>query len=157
MDRVGSAKWGNYKKLMKDAHDTFNQAEVIWRRYTSFSVNQDFNEDKSEQYSDVLLKVLFGYNFFRTWPITKHSTSGELDNQNMIMLINREYLNDRGFLADSGYFNFDPSNDRFIYQGIIYKSEGDTALSQAPSDPLHIQLVLKREEIKVGQQFNAQQ
>lgn len=150
---IPAGAWSKYKSVMKKAHDAFNQDVLIWVRHRPIVTL--FNEQEEPSGDRVELKVLVGYNFFRTWPITKHSQSGELDNQNMIVMINREYLGDLGYVTANGYFNFKPDKDYFIHRGIKYKAEGDTLLSQAHNDPLHFQLILRREETITGEeQFN---
>lgn len=156
-NKVGAAAWNHFKKLIGvDAHDTFNKETLTWKKYTSFSVNQDYNEEKSGQYEIRQLEVLLGFNFFRSWPITKHQVSGALDNQNMIALISKEWLSAKGWLNSKGYLEMDTENDRFIHAGIQYKIEGDSAMSQAFDTPIQMHLVLRREENVEGTNFNDQ-
>lgn len=141
--------WTKYKRLMYKAHQSFNQDTLIWVKHTPrvtlFQEQEELSGDRVE------LKGLIGFNFFRTWPITKHSSAGELDNQNMLVIFNREYLSELGYLTPQGYFNFKPDKDYFIHRGIKYKGEGDTFLSQAHDEPLHIQIILRREETLTGE------
>jgi hypothetical protein len=149
------AGWDNYKALMRRAHDTFNQDTLTWLKandaVTRFMEQEDLNP------TIIPLKVLLGFNSFRTWPITLQQQGGEIDNQNMIAFINKTYLQENGWLLPNGYFNFRPDKDYFMHRGIKYKAEGDTFASQAYDDPLHIILVLRREELLVGEtQFDQQ-
>lgn len=146
---VGNASWAAYKKVMRDAHDTFNQASITWKRESNSNITE-YAEEESTVFTDIELKVLVGFNNFRTWPITQNTNTGNLDNQNMIILVNKQYLGELGYLTDKGYFNFNPNTDYFIHMGIRYKAEGDTAMSQAYDDPLFMQIILRREETKEG-------
>lgn len=148
MSFINPATWAKYKSLMRKAHDTFNQATVTWVR--GAVVLQRFNEQEEPSGNYVDLKGLINYNVFRTWPITRNENTGESDNQNMVLILNREYLSELGYLTSRGYFNFRPDLDYFIHQGIRYKAEGDTAAAQAYDDPLFIYLVLHREETLTG-------
>lgn len=144
-DRIGNANWNRFKAVIKDAHDTWFQASITWQRYAPTTVPL-YNEDKTNTYTDIPLKALVAFNEFRTWPITIKQSSGELDNENMYLLINREYLGEMGYLDASGYFNFNADKDYFIHMGIKYKSEGHTGVSQDQADPLLVLIVLRREE-----------
>lgn len=149
---MNSSAWGKFKAIIDRFHSVVNQDNLIWLRHTP-QVTLFNEEESSLAPTSITLKVLIGYNFFRTWPITRHSESGELDNQNMVVLINREYLRSLGYLTPQGYFNFRPDKDYFLHDGIKYKSEGDTYLSQAgETTKLFIQLILKREEVDTGVQ-----
>jgi len=146
---VSSAQWARYKKIIDKAHGSFNQDTLIWIKYND-SVPR-YNEELGENGTRIELKALIGYNSFRTWPITRRDNAGELDNQNMVAYINRQYLIDLGYTTPQGYFNFRPDKDYFIHRGLRYKAEGDTLLSQAYDDPLLVLIVLKREELKNGE------
>lgn len=151
MSGVPAAAWNKYKAIInKIAAPNFNGDTLTWVR--GLQTVTQFQEQEEPSGVTVDLKVLIGYNFFRTWPITERDQPGEQDNENMLVLINKKYLKDLGYLtpAPNEYFNFRPDADFFIHRGIKYKSEGDTFLSQAYNDPLHLQLVLRREEILTG-------
>lgn len=130
---------------MKDAHDTFNQSPLLWKRSAPTNLAA-YNEEEPKVYTDITLKVLVVYNQFRTWPIVDQTTTGELDNQNMTVMINREYLGELGYLTSEGYFDFQPDEDYFVHMGLKYKCEGDTPLSQNQVDPIWVMLILRREE-----------
>jgi len=150
MTLIGNSIWNRYKKIIDDVHEDFNQDIITWKRNLPTTVNF-FNEQENQEYTSIDLRVLVGYNYFRTWPITRHNEQGESDNQNMIIMINRSYLSRLGYLTEKGYFDFKPDKDYFFHRGIKYKSEGDTLLSQAKDTPLFIQLVLRREELLSGE------
>lgn len=146
---VSDAKWDAFRDLIKDAHDTFNQDTITWRRATK-SVPRYFEDNIITSYTNIELQCLIGFNSFRTWPLTKHTESGELDEQNMYAMFSKDYLEELGYLNSEGYFNFKAGADLFIHRGILYKPEGDTFFSQAGSDPLHVVIVLSREELFTG-------
>jgi hypothetical protein len=155
MGNIGKARWNKYKNLINKIHKEFNQDTLTWRKHTPQGVTQ-FNEGIENNYEDFELKILIGYNSYRTWPITKHNQdTGEIDNQNLVVYINVSYLKELGYTDQHGYFQFNPANDKFIHRGIIYKGEGDTFLSQASDEPLLFILVLRREEEITGKsRFN---
>jgi hypothetical protein len=147
--KIPQAIWKRYRKIIRDAHDTFSQDVVIWKR--AVEVVLLYNEDNNiSNYDNVELKVLIGYNYFRTWPITRKTGAGEIDEQNMIIIINKDYLNELGYINAQGMFNFKPDKDLFLHRGILYKPEGDTPISQAYDDPLHVLIILRREETETG-------
>jgi hypothetical protein len=145
---ISSQKWAQYKSIVNNFAKTANKAILIWVR--GIDRVEQFREEEHESGDRVNLDCLIGYNSFRTWPITKQDQSGELDNQNMLVFLNKQYLRDLGYLTANNYFNFKPDKDYFIYQGIKYKCEGDTAVSHAHDDDLHITLILHREETLTG-------
>jgi hypothetical protein len=139
---------------MKTAQDTFGQAKLIWQRESGTIVSK-FNEEESNSFTTIELKALMLYNTFRTWPLDRHEGTGELDDQNVVALLNVDYLKEQGYLTPQGYFDFQPSKDKFVHLGILYEAEGDTAVAQAKEDPLHIYLILRRQETKTGKKrFN---
>ena len=147
---VSNTKWAQFRKLIRDAHDTLSQDVIIWRRYTQNTVPRYREDDDGSTFVDINLKVLNGYNYFRTWPLTRHTLGGELDAQNMIILLNKDYLSDLGFLTLKGYFDYRADRDLFFHRGLKYRGEGDTFLSQAFDDPLFIMIILVREETLTG-------
>ena len=72
----------------------------------------------------------------------------------MLKILNLKYLRDNGWLNSNGNFDYDVSMDRFIHDGIIYKSTGETKICQAQDEPLLVMLILKREEINTGSDNN---
>ena len=152
MDRVGSANWNKFRKIIRDAHDTFNQETIIW--YRSLGGMDRWGEDNvTERFEIITLNGLFLFNYFRTWPITYTTETGELDRQSKVLLLNIDYLGENGWLDPYGKLNHDAAADRFEYRGELYKDMGNTELSQAASTPLLTAIVLKEEEKKTGLKF----
>lgn len=148
MIRVNSAQWNKYKQLILDAHESFNNATLTWRRKTA-GLNR-FGEDPVVTFSNIDLKALIQGNYFRSWPVTTTSETGDLDKESIMALLNLQYLQNLGYTTAAGYFNFNPAEDRFILEGITYKAFGDSAVSYDGSGALQIMIVLKREETSTG-------
>lgn len=154
MAKVTDSQWAVYRNIINGIAESFNKEVIRWG--TRPFKKSMFGESVENTYNYTDLECLIGFNTFRTWPITNHTESGELDNQNMLVLLNKQYLSDNGWLTTDGYFHFDPAMDEFIHRGIRYKCDGDTFASQAKDDPLHIYLILVRQEIETGGQRDEQ-
>lgn len=140
-DRV----WNRYKQIVNDFIDTDVGKQIItWRRYIDQPL--PFGEDSGQQYEDVKIKVLIGYNHFKTWPSNLDTVSGELDKINLAIWVSARLLGEYGYLNENGYWDFNRSYDRFIVNGIEYKAAGDTQVAQAKDEALLFMVVLKREE-----------
>lgn len=150
MDLVGTAVWTEYQRLMDEAHDTFNQATLVWHRY-SYGLDYSGRDRANDTFEQINLKVLLDFNYYHKWPINDTTPSGELDRMNVFCYINRNYLNSIGKLTLQGNLAYgDKFRDRFIYQGVVYKSFGETEVSQAPNNPLHVAIILQRQETMTG-------
>lgn len=142
---IPDSVWSLYKNIISNFVDNdAGKQPIVWKRYISQPL--PFGEDFGENYESIPLDVLIGYNDFRTWPVNRATTSGELDNQNLAIWVSANMLKKRGFLNSKGYWEFDRSYDRFIINGIEYKSSGDTQVAQAKNEALLFMVVLKREE-----------
>lgn len=149
--RISTATWDLYKSIINDAHDTFNQDTVIWRRLVT---NLDrYGESSSNTYQDIELKVLMSYNFFRTWPINAETPSGGIDKQSTVMILNMQYLRDNGWVTTEDYFDFKPDHDFFIHKGIMYRGDGDTDMAQANEETILCQVILKRIDPNTGDDY----
>lgn len=149
-DLVKPEDWADFKNVMRDAHDTFERKQIQWvRNKTRVNVNM---EDSNNVKETVTLEVQLNYNYMRSWPITSATETGELDRQSIQLLANKQYLSELGYINTSGAFEYNPDLDRFIIDGLVYKSFGDTAVSQAHDDDILVSIILKREETKTGDQ-----
>jgi hypothetical protein len=90
------------------------------------------------------------YNFMRSWPITFTTETGEVDRQSVQMMLLKKDLADNGYLNSYGYLNFNPAQDLFIFDGMVWKAVGDTAVSQVDGDDLIITIILKRQELSTA-------
>lgn len=143
---LDQSDWDDYKAIMDEAHNTFHQKSITWRR-TITELDRWKEDNLGARKIDTPLKVLLNYNYMRTWPITMPTESGELDKQSVQILINKAYLQESGFLNAFGLFDYSPDYDRFIIDGLVYKPYGDTPTSQMNTEDLIFSIVAKREEI----------
>lgn len=153
-DLVGSLAWSTYQTLIgDDAFDSFFQQDITWRRAQDF-IDSDGEDEIGREFTDVVLKCLADYNDFRTWPITRHTESGEIDKQTVVILFSIKNLESLGFMNSNGNFDYSSSEDLFVLDGITYKPMGDTNTAQAQDIPLLVQLVLERELISTSDDNN---
>jgi len=145
-----NSQWQTYKNIINKAATSFNKETLIWRRYVRGFDRWGEDKATSKVYTDIELLCLIAYNAFRTWPMTDESPSGALDKENIVVMLNKQYLDDLGYLNSDGYIDMDPGEDIFVHMGITYRSAGETPVSQAGDDPLHFYLILKREETDTG-------
>lgn len=152
---VSNKSWDRYKKTIKNFlnFDSGRQT-VIWAKH----VNQMLynGEDDHPVYYKILIEALCYYNAFRNWPINIQSTTGESDEENLSLMISADYiqhLNDGKYWLpnkffegdDSGYWDFNWSEDRFVINGMVYKPTGDTQIAQAKDEALLFLIILKRD------------
>ena len=145
--------WQLFVTAINDAGDTFNKMPITWHRFKNFTgPANEFMEDVEVDgtYEDIELLCLFSDNYFHSWPITRKTDNGELDNQNTVAIFNRQYLEDAGYINSEGNFDFNEAMDRFIYNGMVYKSDGFTDMSQAEDQKLLVMLILRKEEVNTG-------
>ena len=90
-------------------------------------------------------QALCYYNAFRNWPINKATVTGELDDENLSILVTKSYIEQLGHLTPEGYWDFNWSEDRFVINGITYKPSGDTQVAQAKDEALVFMVILKRD------------
>ena len=144
---IDPSTWDTYKGVINEFHEDANQQEVIWRRITS---NRSRYQEGTNTTEDITILALVQYNYFRSWPINRVKEAGELDQESMMLFLNVQYLRDQGHMTADDQFNFNPSEDRFIIEGVVYKPTGDTKVAQASDDPLMLTIILKREETSTG-------
>lgn len=153
-DLIGATAWANYQALIGgDAFDTFFQQDIIWKRSGDF-LDIHGEDEIGKPFTDVTLKCLADYNDFRTWPITRHNETGELDKQTVVILLSIKYLENLGYMNANGNFDYKGDEDRFELDGILYKPNGDTNVAQAQDIPLMVQLVLERETVQTSDDGN---
>ena len=139
---VKNVDWDRYKHVVqKLLEDDSGRQTIGWCRHIDQMLMM--GEDKSPKYTLVLIEALCYYNAFRNWPINKATVSGELDDENLVILIPKSAV--QKYLNDAGYFQFNWSEDRFIINGIPYKPDGDTQVAQAKDEAIVFQIILKRD------------
>jgi hypothetical protein len=141
--------WTKYKDIINNAHDDFNK-DIISLFTTKKSLDR-FSEGKLG-YDSIDLECLVQYNVFRTWPMTKGTTSGDLDEESITVYLNNKYLSTIGLISTSGNFKFNPGSDYFIFKGQRYRSSGETPVSQAKDEPLFTLLILKRTPTRTSEE-----
>ena len=152
-DLVGPLAWSTYQDWIgSDAADTFFQQDLIWKRAGDF-LDSNGEDEIGRTFSDVTIKCLIDYNDFRTWPINRHTESGEIDKQTMVVLLSIKNLETLGFMNSNGNFDFQ-NEDRFELDGILYKDMGSTNVAQAQDISLIVQLVLEREIVQTSDDNN---
>ena len=116
---------------------------IVWAK----SVNQllTHGEDYIPKYYRIDIEALCYYNAFRNWPINRPTIAGELDAENLSILVTTDYIRELGFLNKEGYWDFNWSMDRFVINGIVYKPTGDTQVAQAKDKALVFMIILKRD------------
>jgi|TARA_R110000803_G_scaffold206272_3_gene273445 hypothetical protein len=155
MGHLSAADWQHYKDAINLAHSDFNQETLTWKRAEVFMSR--YGEDPTgagASFVDVPLKVLIQSNYFRSWPVTKTSESGELDKESLVVILNYKYLQNSGYITPNKYFDFKPDLDRFVVKGREYKAFGDLDAAYANDEPLLFYLILKREQTHTGSPIN---
>jgi hypothetical protein len=147
---ISEADWAAYRQIINDASDTFGQQPITWNVVTKRLAFSGDDRDP-DTISHISLVGLCQYNVFKLWPNTKESDGGELDKESMAIILNKDYLRNLGYLNGDGNFNYNPEMDNFTINGEIYYPAGDTQVSQAFDDPLHIYIILKRTPTPTGQ------
>lgn len=141
---VKNRSWDRYKKIINDFLDIdAGRQTITWAK----NVNQllSHGEDYIPKYYNIPIEALCYYNAFRNWPINKATITGELDDENLSILVTKSYIENLGYLTPEGYWDFNWSEDRFIINGITYKSAGDTQVAQAKDEALVFMVILKRD------------
>ena len=144
MPKVSNKAWSRYKKIVQNFLDQDSgRQKIIWARHIDQILS--YGEDSLPQYVFNVIEALCYYNAFRNWPINKSSVSGEQDEENLSIMISRQYLADNGYLDSNGYLDFNWAEDRFIINGIPYRPTGDTNVSQAKDEAIVFLIILKRD------------
>lgn len=141
---VSNKVWDKYKRIITDFLDLdAGRQDITWAK----SVNQflDHSEDNIPKYYNISIEALCYYNSFRNWPINRATISGELDDENLSILVSRSYIERLGYLNQNGYWDFNWVEDRFIINGITYRPDGDTQVAQAKDTALVFLVILKRD------------
>jgi len=143
------ADWQDYKDCINEFNlEDSHLQDIVWRRLvTNLS---RWGEDDNEVRTDLLIKGLVQYNYFKSWPTNQTTVSGEIDKESLLIWLNVKYLSDNGWLTPAGQYIFRPGEDRFIIRGEVYKALGDSQAAQAHDEPLEVFIVLKKEETETG-------
>jgi hypothetical protein len=147
MGRLMSDKaWDKYKSLVTQFLDEESGMQpVIWAEHVKLPGK--YGEDNNNYYYRRDIRALCYYNAFRNWPLNKSSVTGELDEENLSILISKKQVEELEALTPEGYFKFDWAMDRFIINGVVYRPSGDTQVAQAKDEALVFLIILKRDHI----------
>ena len=110
MPKVSNKAWSRYKNIVQNFLDQDSgRQKIVWAKH----INQilSHGEDSIPQYVFNVIEALCYYNAFRNWPINKSSVSGEQDEENLSIMVSRQYLADKGYLDSNGYFDFNWADD----------------------------------------------
>lgn len=141
---VSNKVWDNYKKIITNFLDIdAGRQTITWAKAVDQLLSH--GEDSTPKYYNIPIEALCYYNSFRNWPINKATISGELDDENLSILISKSYIEQIGYLTSEGYWDFNWSEDRFVINGIIYRPSGDTQVAQAKDEALVFLVILKRD------------
>lgn len=144
MKYVSNKAWNKYKSIIQDFLDKdAGRQKIVWAKHVDQMLS--YGEDFTSQYYYNNIEALCYYNAFRNWPINNSTVSGELDEENLSIMISTQYLREHGYLNEEGYFNFNWAEDRFIIKGISYRPSGDTNVAQAKDEALVTLIILKRD------------
>ena len=147
---LSAAQWQLFRQTINDASDTFNHEVIVWKHLVKKLSRHGDDRPGVETYEDRELNALLQYNAFRVWPIDKLTSTGLLDKDNCLIIINKDYLAGLGYINTNNNFDFNPDQDRFVIHGVQYKPWGDTYASQAYNDPLLQYIILIRDEHQTG-------
>ena len=141
---VPNKSWDRYKRIISTFMDKdAGRQSIIWAKNVDQLLTH--GEDYIPKYYRIEIEALCFYNAFRNWPINKATVSGELDEENLSILVTMEYIESIGYLNKDGYWDFDWSKDRFVINGQGFKPSGDTQVAQAKDQALVFMVILKRD------------
>jgi len=150
MAYISDADWLNYENVINQASDTFGKEIITWNRLNKAISRFGEDDPSSSGFTVISLECLVQYNANRTWPINKETQSGELDKENIMIILNKEYLRVNNYLDANGYFDFRPDRDTFELHGQKYKPAGDTEVAQTNKNPLLMFVILERMILPTG-------
>lgn len=128
----------------RDALNTFsNDVDKTIITWKTNSVRKDNFGEEIDQSKTRQLNCTLAYNYFRTWPINLQTEGGKVDKENLVVILNYDYLDGLGYIVN-GTMPIDRGSDVFIIEGIEYSVYGDTNVSQAGDLPISVYLILQR-------------
>ena len=142
---VKNKTWKRYKDIVNKFIDTdAGKQEFLWLH--KIEQPSAFGEDAGISYVPIKLEGLFHYNYIKTWANNRlrDSISGELQYDDQVLYISKNQLEERGYLNEYGYWDFNWAEDRFIVNGKVLQPGGDTQVAQAKDEALMFFVVLQR-------------
>lgn len=144
---ISDQEWAQYADDINKFMDLDSGNQVItWLR--SVRSLGRMGDDSKPAYKEIQLKGLFQYNEFRSWPINADTVTGEIDKESVLCFLNLDFLRKNNYLNEHGQFKFKPSLDKFIINGVRYKSKGDSQTAQAQTNPLLYFMVLTKDYVE---------
>lgn len=141
---VPKSAWNQYKRIIsKFLDEDSGKQKITW--YKAIENPLHMGEDLPPQFYAINMEVLCYYNAFRNWPINTATVSGELDEENLSILVSKDQIGKLGYLNKEGYWDFNWASDRFELNGILYKPSGDTQVAQAHDEAIVFMVILKRD------------
>lgn len=140
---IDKNEWSKFTNIINEFHNDAFQDTLTWYRYKE--VIPRHGADEAAYAMPQNLNCLFHYNYFRTWPLTDYTITGEIDKQSELAIMNVEYLRSLNLLDDKLKLIYNPDKDIFIHRNTTYVASGDTFIAQADGTPLLFIIVLKRE------------
>ena len=137
--------WERYKNIVnKFINEDAGKQEFLWLR--KIEQPSAFAEDSSPSYVPIHLEGLFHYNYIKTWANNRlrDTVSGELQYDDQVLYISKNYLDSLGYINKYGYWDFNWAEDRFIVNGKVLQPGGDTQVAQAKDEALLFFIVLQR-------------
>lgn len=141
---IPNKSWDRYKGIINNFLDLdAGRQKIIWAKAVDQMLTH--GEDSLPMYFKKEIEALCNYNAFRNWPINRNTVTGELDDENLSILISANSLREQGYLNEDNYWDFDWTMDRFEINGIVYRPTGDTQVAQAKDEALIFLVILKRD------------
>ena len=144
---INIATWNRYKSIINEVAEDFNEAIVVFYKNTVNIQRHGEGVSSGQQFTQINVKCLISFNYFRTWPTTKDTNTGALDKESMVLIFNNDYLNSINLINAHGNFDIEPGIDYFEYQGVFYEPSGETPVSHAHDIPLHTYVIVKRKPV----------
>lgn len=145
---ITNADWDVFWDGHRAHFDAIAGMELTWKRVVA---NVDrYGEGEVEQFEEIPLKAIVAFNDFRNWPINVSTSSGVIDQENLYVLLNMDYLEELGYVSPEENFSFDPVLDSFKFHGITYYPQGDTPVAQIYDKAGYYMVILSRKPIKTG-------
>ena len=143
--RISQVDWDKYAEIVQDfIEEDAGKQPFLWLK--KIDLMSSFGEDSSPEYIPITLNGLFHYNYVKTWPSARATTSGEVENGNLVLYISARAIEEAGYMNPLNYWDFNWVEDRFILNGKVYKPGGDTQVAQAKDKALLFFVILQRED-----------
>lgn len=145
MSYINLPVWDSYREILDEfLIEDVCKDDLLWKRYKGSIPTFGEDSDPTNNPPDIILKCLFQYNDYRTWPITQYTQTGPLDKQSEVAWLSKTQLKANNLLDEHDRLIFNRDQDIFIHRGLEYECSGDTDAAQANVNPILFMLILKR-------------